>query len=284
MRGIARFPAPRPAAVLFALPFLFSAVLGIGVQIQPDTIMEGGQISITLTNVTDGSPLNTTLVSTFPAGPSTSWFNVTNWRYPFTLQKGNVTVVGGNVNRITFLVRVGNSMKGAPPKPGTGDITVELPIDILTGVYYDYLVLYEVHNASAPVTITLIQQGSKLGTDDSVSTPSIHGAGGGNLTLEVLVNGTLGGSQLIRVGNPATTPATTPQITTGPQPPTPPPVSTTVLVTTHPATPNPPVQTPSVPPTPLPAPGPEGFPIWIIGYAALIIIITVLADYILLKD
>lgn len=283
MRGIARFPAPRPAAVLLALPFLFSAVLGIGVQIQPDTIMEGSQISITLSNITDGDALNTTLVSTFPAGPSTSWFNVTNWRYPFTLQKGNVTVVGENVNRIRLLVRVGSTLRTAE-NTGAGNIMVGIPMDILTGVYYDYRVLYEVHNSTAPIMITLIQQGSKVGTDDSVSTPSIYGAGGGNLTLKVLVNGTLGGSQLIRVGNPATTPATTPQMTTGPQPPTPPTVSTTVLVTTLPSTPNPPVQTPSVPPTPLPTPGPGGFPVWIIGYAALIIIITVLADYFLLKD
>ncbi|MDD1665693.1 MAG: hypothetical protein LUQ32_10085 [Methanomicrobiales archaeon] len=270
---------PRPAAVLLALPLLFSAVLGIGVVIQPDSIMEGNQISITLSNVTDGYTLNTTLVSTFPAVSSTSWFNVTNWRYPFTLKGGNVLVSGQNVNRITLLIRAGSSIQGAPPKPGTGDITVELPMDILTGVYYDYRVLYEVHNASAPVTITLIQQGSKAGPDVSVSTPYIYGADGGNLTIEVLANGTLEGSQVVRVGNPAPTPATTPQVTTVPRSPTPPTISTT-----PPATPSPPVETPSVPPTPPPTPGSVSFSPWIIGYAAIVIVITILADYFIMRD
>lgn len=283
MRGIARFPAPRPAAVLLALPLLFSAVLGIGVQIQPDTIMEGSQISITLSNITDGYALNTTLVSTFPAGSSTSWFNVTNWRYPFTLQKGNVTVVGGNVNRIMLLVRAGSTLRKAEGT-GTGNILVGLPMDILTGVYYDYRILYEVHNSTAPIIITLIQQGSKVGTDDSVSTPSIYGAGGGNLTLKVLVNGTLEGSQLIRVGKIAPTPVTTPQVTTGTQPPTPPTLSTTVPGTSLPTTPYPVVQTPSLTPTPTTTPGPAGTSPWIIGYVALIIIITILADYFIMKD
>jgi hypothetical protein len=283
MRGITRSPHPRSAAVLLAIPLIFSAVLGIGVQIQPDAIVEGSQISLTLFNVTDGCTLNTTLVSTFPPASSPSWLNVTNWRYDFSLQKGHITVVGGNVNRIRLLAQAGSTLRMAEDT-GTGDIIVGLPLDILTGVYYDYRILYEVHNSTAPITITLIQQGSKVGTDDSVSTPSIYGAGGGNLSLEVLVNDTLEGSQVVRVGNPATIPPTTPPVTQGPQPPTPPPVSGTVPGATLPATPNPPVQTPSVSPTPLATPGPEGLSPWIIGSAAVIIIVTILADYFIMKD
>ena len=85
MSGTARSPLPRLAAVLLALPLIFSAALGIGVLIQPDSIVEGGQISITLSNVTDGSVLNTTLVSSFPAASSTSWFNITNWNSHTTI-------------------------------------------------------------------------------------------------------------------------------------------------------------------------------------------------------
>jgi len=283
MRGITRSPHPRSAAVLLAIPFLISAVLGIGVQIQPDTIVDGNPFSLTLTNITDGYTLNTTLVSTFPPASSTSWFNVTNWRYDFSLQKGHITVIGGNVNRIRLLAQAGSTLRMAEDT-GAGNIIVGLPLDILTGVYYDYRILYEIHNSTAPIMITLIQQGNKVGTDDSVSTPSIYGAGGGNLSLVVLVNGTLEASQVVRVGNPATIPPTTPPITQGPQPPTPPPVSTTVTGTTLPATPSHPVQTPSVSPTPLATPGPEGLSPWIIGSAAVIIIVTILADYFIMKD
>jgi hypothetical protein len=282
MRGKARSPRPRPWAVLLVLPLLFSAVLGLGVEIQPDAITEGSPISITLSNVTDGLALNTTLVSSFPAASSTSWFNITNWMYSFGLEEGNVTVIGENVNRIMLLVRAGSGLRRAEGT-GTGNIIVGLPLDLLTGVYYDYRILYEVHNFTAPVRITLIQQGSKVGPDDSVSTPSIYGVGEGNLTLEVLANGTLEERRVVRVGTPATIPATTPQIT-GNQSPTPPTVSGTVPATTLPATPNPPVQTTSVPPTPPPTPGPEGLSPWIIGFAALVIIIALLADYFIMRD
>jgi hypothetical protein len=283
MSGTARSPLPRPAAVLLALPLIFSAALGIGVLIQPDSIVEGGQISITLSNVTDGSVLNTTLVSSFPAASSTSWFNITNWRYPFSLQNGNVTVVGENVNRIMLLVRAGSTLRKAEGT-GTGSIIVGLPIDLLTGVYYDYRILYEVHNSTAPIMITLIQQGSKVGIDDSVSTPSIYGADGGNLTLDVLANGILEGSQTVRVGNPVPIPPITPQVTPGTQPPTPPTVSGTARATTLPATPNLPGETSSTPFTPQPTPGPEGLAPWIIGYTALVIVIAALADYFILRD
>jgi hypothetical protein len=283
MRGITRSPHPRSAAILLAIPFLVSAVLGVGVQIQPDAIADGNPFSLTLTNITDGYTFNTTLVSTFLPASSSSWFNVTNWRYDFTLQKGNLMVVGGNVNRIMLLVQAGSTLRRAE-STGTGNIIVELPMDILTGVYYDYRILYEVHNSTAPIMITLIQQGSKVGTDNSVSTPSIYGAGGGNLSLEVLLNDTLEASQVVRVGNPATIPPTTPPITQGPQPPTPTPVSGTVPGTTLPTTPNPPVQTPSLTPAPVTMPGPEGLSRWIIGYGAVIIIVTILADYFIMKD
>jgi hypothetical protein len=283
MRGITRSPHPRSAAVLLAIPFLVSAVLGIGVQIQPDAIVEGSQISLTLSNVTDDYTLNTTLVSTFPPASSPSWFNVTNWRYDFSLQKGQITVVGGNVNRIRLLAQAGSTLRMAEDT-GAGNIVVELPMDILTGVYYDYRILYEVHNSTAPITITLIQQGSKVGTDDSVSTPAIYGADGGNLSLEVLANGTLEGSQVVRVGNPGTIPATTPPITQGPQPPTSSPVPGTVPGTTLPATPSPPVQTPPLTPSPVTTPGPEDLAPWITGYGAVIIIVTLLADYFIMKD
>ena len=192
-------------------------------------------------------------------------------------------MIGENVNRIRLLMRSGSTFRTAD-NTGAGNIVVGIPMDILTGVYYDYRILYEVHNASAPVTITLIQQGSKVGVDDSVSTPSIYGAGGGNLTLDVLANGTLEGSQVVRVSNPATIPATTPQITPGSLAPAQPSVSMTVPATIPPATPSPPVQTPSVSPTPPPAPAPEGLSPWIISYAALIILIAIIADYFIMKD
>jgi len=284
MRGIARFPAPLPAAVLLALPLLISAVLGIGVQIQPDSIQEGSPISITLSNVTDGLYLNTTLTAAFPPAPGISWLNFTNWNYPFALRGGTVMVSGQNVNRITLLVRVGSMIKGAPPKPGTGNITVEIPMDILPSVYHDFRIGYEVHNASAPLIFTLVQQGAKAGPEDAVLTPSVIGVGDGNLTVKILTNGTLQASKEIRILKTAPLPTPAPGNTTVTLSPAPTPSPTTLPATPPPPPVRSPPPGPSVAPSPVPAPSPGSPSPWIIGFIATVIIIALVADYLLLKD
>ena len=284
----------RAVSVLFVLPLLFAAVLGIGVLIQPVSVMDGNPISVSLTNITDGYSLGTTLTATFPPTTSTSWFNITNWKYSFALQSGNLTVTGKNVNRIMLLVRSGTTFHMAEDT-GTGVITVSLPTDILPGVYYDYRILYEVHNASAPVSISLTQQGSKTGPDDSVSIPVIYGANGGNLAVEVRANGTLEGSQGILVGSTPVLPSTPTQGTTVPAGSPPPTVSVTATGTMPPATTTPPVtttpvQAPSiettttVPPATTPVPGPGGIAPFIIGFAVVVIILAILADYFIMRD
>ncbi|MDD1664045.1 MAG: hypothetical protein LUQ32_01710 [Methanomicrobiales archaeon] len=284
MRGIARSPSPRPAALLLALPFLISAVLGIGVQIQPDIIQDGGPISITLSNVTDGYNLNTTLAAAFAPVPGVSWLNFTNWNYPFALDGGMVTVRGQNVNRITLIVRAGGVIKGAPPKPGTGDVTVELPMDFPPSLFHDFRIGYEVHNASAPLMFTLVQQGTKAGPEDAVLTPSIIGVKEGNLTVKILTNGTLQGSKEIRIRESVPLPTPTEGNTTVTPSPSPTPPRTTLPVTTPPTPVPSPSVSPPVAPSPLPLPSPEGPSPWIIVYIAVIIIVTILADYIILKD
>jgi hypothetical protein len=286
MRGSARYPVERTLALLVALPFIISSVLGIGVQVQPDTIQEGGQISIALSNVTDGYTLNTTLTAAFPPASRTSWLNFTNWYYPFTLEGGGVTVSGQNVNRITLLVRVGSTLRGVPPKPGTGNITVELPMDLLPSLYHDFRIEYEVHNTSAPLVFTLVQQGTKVGPEDALLTPSITGIGEGNLAVMILTNGTLEGSKEIRIQESAPLPTPTAEnteVTLSPTPtssPTPPPVTTTTAPVPSPSA-SPPV-TPT--PTPSPAPSSESPVLLIIGFAAVIILIAIIADYFLLRD
>ena len=282
----------RTLVLLLILPVLSSAVLGIGVLIQPDSIVDGNQVSFMLSSVPDGNGVNITLVSTFlPASPR-SWYNVTNWKYDFSLQKGNVTASGANVNRIVLLVRAGGTLRIAE-NTGPGNARVEIPMDILPDAYTDFRVMYEVHNSSVPVTITIIQAGSKAGPEDSASTPYIYGVAGGNLDFEVLANGAPEGSHGIEVRSPGATPAITPQSTTvpptsSPSPtpsPTAPVVSTTVPATSPPVTPNPPAVTTTVPPVPSPAPGTEGGALLLIMvYAVFIIAVTLLADYFLLKD
>ena len=276
--------AHEAAALVLAVPLILSAVLGVGVQIQPDTIQDGSPISIALSNVTDGYTLRTTLVATFPVSKGSSWFNITNWNYPFALEGGSVTVSGQNVNRITLLVRVGNIIQGAPPKPGTGNITVELPMDFLPSVYHDFRIGYEVHNASAPLVFTLVQQGTKVGPEDADLTPSVIGVEEGNLTVEILANGTLQGSKEIRIQNAVPPPPSTGVNTTAALSPTPTPSAETPPVTTRPVTVPSPSVSPPVTSSPLPPPSSESpFP-WIIVFAAVIIIVAIFADYIIMKD
>jgi len=286
MRGVARNPVPPSIAALLAIPLLFSAVLATGFQVAPASTSDGNPVSITLSNVTDGYDLNTTLVFTFPVTSPDSWLNITGWMNAFSLTDGNVTVTGENVNLITPFVRAGSTLRSTSPQGGTGYITLLIPMDLPADTYLDYRIRYVVHNTSLPLTLVLTQQGIKAGADDSVSTPTITGVGEGNMTVEVTANGALLPAQVVRFVSAVPTPAATlvtPQVTPSPAPTAAPTTMPTLVATTReatlPSTPVTPVQG-----TPVPVPGPEGPSPGILGYAIVILIIAILGDYILLKD
>ena len=280
---MARCSAPRASAVLLAIPLIFSVVLGIGVVIQPDTIQDGSPISISLSNVTDGSILNVTLSAAFFPVPGTSWLNLTNWNYPFALDVGEVRVAARNVNQLTLLVRAGGTVRTSR-ETGAGTISTGIPMDFLPVMYHDFRIGYEVHNASAPLMFTLVQQGTKVGPDDVVLTPSIIGAGEGNLTVHILTNGTLQASKVIRILKTAPLPTPAPGNTTVTLSPIPTPSPTTLPATPPPPPVRSPPPGPSVAPSPVPAPSPGSPSPWIIGFIATVIIIALVADYLILKD
>jgi hypothetical protein len=267
--------APRAAILLLALPLILSAVLGIGVEIQPDTIGDRNPISITLSNVTDGLSFNVTITATFLPSPDTSWLNLTNWIYPFALHGGGATVSGQNVNQLTLLVRSGSTLRTRRDS-GAGNITLVTPLDFPAVLYHDFRLGYEAHDPDAPLTLTLIQQGTKAGPDDAVLTPSIFGIREGNLTVKVLTNGTLQASKGIRVLEAAPSPTPTEETRTAPPTTLPAPISTAPVL--------PPSPSPAV--TSSPGPGTEtGIPSpWLIGFVTIIILIALIADYLLLKD
>jgi hypothetical protein len=302
---MARYTALRAFFVLAVVLLVIPPVLGADVAIGPASIGDRDPISIALTNVTDGSLLNTTLTAAFLPAPGVTWFNLTNWNYPFTLEGGRVVVAGRNVNQLILIVRAGSTIR-MRRESGAGAIDLEIPLDLQPFTYHDYRIGYEVHDAGTPLTFTLIQQGTKKGTEtDAVLTPSIIGVETGNLTVEVLLNGTVKnrtGIRIVKPGPPATpapvnataSPTTPAPATTGPTTAGP----TTASLTTAPATPatttsapTPPPATPTpfprttAPPAPeaptTPSTGPSPF---IIVYVAAIILITVIADYLLLKD
>lgn len=300
MSGRARSPAPFLAAVLIAIPLLITAGLCTDFEVQPEAITPRSPFSIALHNVTDGTGLNITVTPMFLAPATTSWCNFTNWWYSFGLKKGNVTVHGENTNRILLLVRTGRTYQ-MTEDTGTGDIVVSFPLEFLPEAYYDFRILYEVHDAKVPVRLSLMQQGTKVGPEDSVSTPNVYGINEGNLTVQVREGGQLLGSSVVRIG-PATT-ITTTTTTTVPTTPAPTAVSTGTPTTPIPTTPAPattvttqpattrvptrsPVTTPVTTPaaTPAPEPASEGVSPVILVYAAVIIIIAIFADYFLLKD
>ena len=85
---MARYTAQKTLLVLMVVPLLVPLALGIGVTIEPATIEDRAPISITLSNVSDGTVLNTTLTATFLPVEGVTWFNTTNWNYPFGLNDG----------------------------------------------------------------------------------------------------------------------------------------------------------------------------------------------------
>jgi hypothetical protein len=293
-----RYTALRAALVLVVVPLVIPMVLGIGVTIEPATIADRAPISIALSNVTDGAVLNTTLTATFFPVAGVTWLNLTNWNYPFALEEGRVVLAGQNVNQLILLMRAGSTIT-TMRQSGAGSIDLKMQTDLQPYTYHDFRIGYEVHNKSAPLTFTLIQQGMKVGTEtDAVLTPSILGVTEGDLTVAVLVNGTLENRTKIRIqpAPPATPePVVTPVIpaTNQTTPATIPP--TTIPPTTIPTVTTPPARTPArPPPTPPPAtpvttpPTPEApsgdFSPFIIAFAAIIILVAIIGDYLLLRD
>lgn len=302
---------PTIALVLVALPFLVPAVLGMGVVTGPESIVEGGAITVSLTNVTNGTRLNTTLTASFPPAEGITWFNLSGWNYPFALQKGMGVVSGQNVNQIVFLIRTGNTylMRRVT---GTGNIAVEIPLEFQPATVYDFRIGYEVHSAKDPLVFTLIQEGFKAGTEtDANLTPSLAGIGNGDVKVSVFGNGTFQGGKEIQVSltaplptprpvdstmtpsetpspvekPPGTTqpemlpPGTTPPSTTPPV--TAPAAETPPGTTPSPARVSPVVTTPVATQAPAGGAGPSPF---VLVYAGIIIITAVVGDYLLLKD
>lgn len=302
---MAGYSFPKAVLLLVALPLLAPAVLGAGVVIGPDSIVDRGSISLSFTNVTNGTGLSTTLAMSFPPAQGVTWFNLTNWNYPFALSQGKVTVSAENVNMLMLLVRSGSTFQ-TRRVTGTGNISVEIPLEFQPLTFYDFLIGYEVHSEKAPLVFTVVHRGYKDGAATDVHLiPSLIGVGDGNLTVSVLANATSLGSRVIRVYSTAPPPTPAPVNTTAaPSPVTATPAQTTpAAATPSPAgtTPAPTVTTPSshgttpvrttpvtAPPTaaaspaaPAEEPGPS---LLIIAYVAIVILITAIADYVLLKD
>ncbi|MDD1670362.1 MAG: hypothetical protein LUQ67_03485, partial [Methanomicrobiales archaeon] len=177
--------------ILLSLILLVQAAPGMEVAIGPDRILAENPLSLNLTNVTDGTVLNLTLTAVYSPPPDVTWLNVTGWNYPFALQGGRVRVNGRNVNQLALLIRVGNTFM-TQRGSGAGNITLEIPLDILPMTVYDFRIEFEPHTAAAPVDFTLFQQGAKHGMEvDAFLTPSLLGMEQGNVTLQVFANGTL---------------------------------------------------------------------------------------------
>ncbi|HMA05193.1 MAG TPA: hypothetical protein VKO45_04625 [Methanomicrobiales archaeon] len=282
--------------ILSLVVLMVPPVLGFEATIEPATIQDRNPISINLSGVTDGVSLNVTLTATFTPPPGVAWLNLTNWNYPFALQGGRMIAGGRNVNEMTFLVREGNTFM-TQRGSGAGTITVEIPLDVQPMATTDFSIAYKLHDNTEPVTLTLVQQGSKKGLEqDAVLTPSILGIVEGNLSVQVRFNGTLVGARDIQVleeaplpptpeVNVTATPMSTP-VSTATSTPTPSHVPTTPATTqtTSPPVATKPVTTPpatEVPVPDTPSAGPSPF---ILAYGAVIVIIALLADYYLLKD
>jgi len=295
----------RALIVLIALPLLITVVPGASVVIGPGAIADQGSLYLNLSDVTNGTVLNTTVTAVFAPVPGVTWLNLTNWNYSFALQEGRLGVSGQNVNRLVLFVRTGGaSLTGV--RTGTGNITVEIPADIQPFTSYDFRIGYEVHNAKAPLAFTLSQRGTKTGpVTEANLTPSVIGVGEGDLMVSVLANGTSVGSRVIPVLKAVPVPSPAPVNATTPPPEN---ATTTALETPSPAQPTTSVSAPPTPAitTPVPTPpatattpavtaappaaaaatpteatGPSPF---IIGFVVLIIFGAVVADYILLKD
>ncbi len=286
-------PSARGAALLiFLLSVLVLPALGIGVEVSPESIQDMNPFSINITDVTDGTSLGIGLTANFRPTSGTTWLNITGWNYPFALTGGRVSVTGRNVNQMIFMVRAGNTLRTLRGS-GAGNVTLEIPLDVQPLVYHDFLIGYEIHDGNAPLTFSLGQQGVKQGMETgALLTPSVIGIREGNLTVLVFANGSLQGSGSLMVleelpPTPEETGNVTPEPTVS-ETPSLPPTTQTPLPSETPGTPEPsrpaPQETLTTPPPAETADVTSGPSPWILAYGAAVVIITLVADYLLLRD
>ncbi|WP_422189708.1 hypothetical protein [Methanoregula sp.] len=210
------------AALLF-LACVIAAASAVTITESPAVLNPGGQITITISGLNDGSEFNLLIDGKLAVTPgSMALFQTQNFNMPFSLKSGTVSASTHGTTATAFSVKPsgGKTYSVMDTADANGDfILPPQPYTISSGMY-DFLQLQgPVSSGTTLLTTEMNLEGKKYGPSNSQITFTVQGITNGAVWVTALVdnNQVLAPTEVvIGSGIPSATPATTaaPVVTT----------------------------------------------------------------------
>lgn len=199
--------------IVCSLLLLVPAVSAISISVAPDRIVEGDQVTISISDLPDTSAFSLQIQGTFAATPGGTFsFDMENLLLPFSLNDGSFSATLWNTSTNQLIVRKGDT---EVKKVGlsTGGIYSTTDTGSFPAGTFDLISLGGSASPDATsIATSIILQGSKVGPADSSITFVVNGVTDGSVAINILVDQVTALSEVIQVGEPVTptqTPTTT---------------------------------------------------------------------------
>jgi hypothetical protein len=175
--------------ILLALCILTGTAGAITVEIQPDRVVDGDQVTVHLHDLPNGTVFSLKMDGEFATTPGGAYsFSTNQLSMPFTLDKGTVTANLENTATNTLVVRRGETQAKIGGNSKNGLFSTVQNVSITAGTYDEIAVSGTVLPDATTVRTSLILTGIKQGASDATISFTVHGVTTGTLTVSVLAN------------------------------------------------------------------------------------------------
>lgn len=193
---------------------LISGAGAVSVTASPDTIQEGGTVTISLSDIPDGASFSLKIDAAFAVSPDSEFaFRAEEFVMPISLKNSTVLATTEQTQKMTFSGKTpgGSTITRGKLADEDGRCSISEGIDIGAGTY-DHLSLGgTAGEKSAEVRASMSLDGEKQGPKDSEITFQVAGITDGVVTIIALVNGHEELSKEITIGKGIVQTPTTPR-------------------------------------------------------------------------
>jgi hypothetical protein len=179
-----------------------NSTIGASVSLTPDTVTEGENLTLAITNLVNGSLVNLTISST-DLHPTSSLltYQLDNFDMPFALNNGTLTVNGTNLIWVNLSITKGSTITVERYENpfGSGNVSVSESRDIESGLYTSIHLSGSIRDSDSPCSISLSFNGTKDGDDNTTRNFTVQGASSGNISFLMRVNSTVPLNKTIQV-------------------------------------------------------------------------------------
>jgi hypothetical protein len=175
--------------ILLALCILTGTAGAIAVEIQPDRVVNGDQVTIQVHDLPNGTVFSLKLDGEFAASPGGAFsISTSQLSMPFTLDKGTVTANLENTATNTLVVRKGENQAKVGGKSKDGLFSTVQNVSITAGTYDEIAINGTALPDATTVRTSLVLTGVKQGASDATISFRVSGVTVGTLTVSVLAN------------------------------------------------------------------------------------------------